>query len=125
MNLSMFRLKYAPGQARVAENGIDNVPGLVIETYSQGVSVSHFPHMWTWTCEKGGEGAMSTHARVLRAGWRDLFAARGSYGDVAACVDVRSKRLVQHLKLDECMVEECVDGAHLCQGGWRTRACTR
>ena len=58
---------------------------------------------------------MSTHANVLRAGWRDLFAARGSYGDVAACVDVRPKGLVQLLKLDDC-VEECVDGAHLCQG---------
>jgi len=58
MNLSMFRLKYAPGQARVAENGIDNVPGLVIETYSQGVSVSHFPHTWTWKCEKVKEGEM-------------------------------------------------------------------
>jgi hypothetical protein len=126
MNLSMFRLEYAFGQTGTAESGIDNVPSLVIETYPQGecVCLSHFPHMWTWTCVRSRAPAMSTHTRVLRAGWRDLFAARGSYGDVAACVDVRSKRLVQHLKLDECVVEECVDGAHLCQGGRRTSACT-
>ena len=37
MNLSMFRLEYALGQARAAENGINDVPGLFTYTQSHGV----------------------------------------------------------------------------------------